>query len=264
MFFYISDIHVEQKINFDALPDVMPEEDFGKIIASIADIVFASVMEHEEEDYLLIAGDTCESTHVGKFFFGRLAKIWKPDHIIVILGNHELWTADREWTDTEGKLENNLDAIIEAWRALFDDLGIVFLQNGTYEISEENIVVLGGLGFTGRSKDFNACNGQYLNVLRTQPQDLAQSMIFDRLYEKTAKRCESENKKLVVVTHTPCSSWHDGEIEDEPVSVPVTYISGHTHRNTSWKIENDAGKKQFLADAQVGYHGQVFYHLGIV
>lgn len=30
MLYYVSDIHVEHKIDFDALPDVMPVEEFGK------------------------------------------------------------------------------------------------------------------------------------------------------------------------------------------------------------------------------------------
>lgn len=90
MFYYISDIHTEHKINFESLPEVMPEEEFAKIIAGIVDEVFASTMPHNDDDYLFIMGDTCESTHIGKLFYSRLVQLWKPDHIIVTLGNHEL------------------------------------------------------------------------------------------------------------------------------------------------------------------------------
>lgn len=109
MLYYVSDIHVEHKIDFDALPDVMPVEEFGKIIASIVDKVFASTMPHDDDDYLFIMGDTCESTHIGKLFYGRLVQLWKPDHIIVTLGNHELWTADQQWTDEDEKNQTGLE-----------------------------------------------------------------------------------------------------------------------------------------------------------
>ena len=78
MLFYISDIHIEHKIRFEELPEVMPEEEFGKIVAAIVDEVFASTMPHNEEDYLFIMGDTCESTHIGKLFYSRLVQLWKP------------------------------------------------------------------------------------------------------------------------------------------------------------------------------------------
>lgn len=71
MLFYISDIHIEHKIRFEELPEVMPEEAFAKIIAGIVDEVFAST-PHNDDDYLFIMGDTCESTHIGKLFYGRL------------------------------------------------------------------------------------------------------------------------------------------------------------------------------------------------
>lgn len=83
MFYYISDIHTEHKINFESLPEVMPEEEFAKIIAGIVDEVFASTMPHNDDDYLFIMGDTCESTHIGKLFYSRLVQLWKPDHSFV-------------------------------------------------------------------------------------------------------------------------------------------------------------------------------------
>lgn len=264
MFYYISDIHTEHKINFESLPEVMPEEEFAKIIAGIVDEVFASTMPHNDDDYLFIMGDTCESTHIGNLFYSRLVQLWKPDHIIVTLGNHELWTADQQWTDEDEKNKPNLKAIIAAWRRVFEKFGIIFLQNETYELPNENAVVLGGLGFSGRNDYFNACNGMYLRVLTTRRQDQIQSNIFDKLYKETVKKCESEGKSLIVLTHNPWRDWHNGDIEKEPVSVPVIYFSGHTHKNTCSRIDGVNGQKWFYADSQVGYPQRQIYYVKVV
>lgn len=261
MFYYISDIHTEHKIDFEELPEVMPEEAFGKIIAGIVDEIFESTIPHNEDDYLFVMGDTCESTHIGKLFYGRLVQLWKPDHIIVTLGNHELWTADQQWTDEDEKVKPNLKDIIVAWRKVFNELGIVFLQNETYDLPDENAIVLGGLGFSGKNDYFNACTGMYLRVLTTRRQDQIQSNIFDRLYKETVKRCEAEGMKLIVLTHNPWRDWHNGNIEEEPVSVPVAYFCGHTHKNKSSRYDGVAGKKWFYADSQIGYPTRSYYNV---
>ena len=259
MLYYISDIHIEHKIHFEELPEVMLEEEFGKIIADIVDEVFASTVSHSDDDYLFIMGDTCESTHIGKLFYQRLTELWKPDHIIVTLGNHELWTTDQQWTDEDEKIKPNLKAIIAAWRKIFDELGIVFLQNETYDLPDENAIVLGGLGFSGQNDYFNACTGMYMRVLTTRRQDQIQSNLFDKHYKETVKRCESEGKNLIVLTHNPWRDWHNGNIEEESVSVPIAYFSGHTHKNRSSRYEGIAGKKWFYEDGQIGYSARSYY-----
>lgn len=261
MLFYISDIHIEHKIRFEELPEVMPEEEFGKIVAAIVDEVFASTMPHNEEDYLFIMGDTCESTHIGKLFYSRLVQLWKPNHIIATLGNHELWTADQQWTDEDEKVKPNMKDIIAAWRRVFEKYGIIFLQNETYELPNENAVVLGGLGFSGRNDYFNACNGIYLRVLTSRRQDQIQSNAFDKVYKETVKRCEEEGKKLIVLTHNPWRDWHNGDIESEPVSVPAFYFSGHTHQNKSSRYDGVTGKKWFYEDSQIGYPPRSYYNI---
>ena len=261
MFYYISDIHTEHKIHFEELPDDIPEKEFGKIIAGIVDEVFESTVPHNEEDYLFIMGDTCESTHIGKLFYQRLTERWKPDHIIVTLGNHELWTADQQWTDEDEKIKPNLKAIIAAWRKVFEELGVIFLQNETYDLPEENVIVLGGLGFSGQNEYFNACNGMYLRVLTTRRQDQIQSKAFDKLYGETVNRCKDEGKKLIVLTHNPWRDWHNGNIEEEQVSVPIAYFSGHTHKNRSGRYEGISGKKWFYEDGQIGYPPRSYYNV---
>lgn len=249
MLYYVSDIHVEHKIDFDALPDEMPEEEFGKIIASIADKVFASTMPHNPDDYLLIAGDTCENTHIGHYFFGQLVRLWKADHIIVVLGNHEMWIPEQSWTDEKVTVKTNLKSVMSAWRNVFDEFGIIMLQNEAVELPELNAVVLGGVGFSGQNEYFNASNGLYLKTLTSKNQDRYQSRLFDCLYKKTVQQCGAENKKLIVLTHNPWSDWHNGNIESENTSIPVVYIAGHTHRNRKRKV---AGK-DFMEDCQIGY-----------
>lgn len=261
MLYYVSDIHVEHKLDFDSLPEIMPEEKFAKIIAGIVDEVFASTMPHNDGDYLFVLGDTCESTHIGKLFYKRLTELWKPDHIIVTLGNHELWTADQQWTDEDEKIKPNLKDIIAAWRKVFADLGIIFLQNETYDLPDENAIVLGGLGYSGQNDYYNACNGMYLRVLTSRRQDLIQSNLFDKLYKETVKRCEVEDMNLIVLTHNPWRDWHNGNIEEEPVSVPVAYFSGHTHQGKRSRYEGIAGKKWFYADSQIGYPPRSYYNI---
>lgn len=259
MFFYISDIHVEHKIDFDSLPEVMPDCAFRKIVEKLVDKIFEATMPHSDDDYLLIAGDTCESIHIGKLFYGRLVQLWNPSHIIVVLGNHELWTADQQWTDEDEKIKPNLKAIITAWRKVFEELGIVFIQNETYEISSMNTLILGGIGFSGQNDYFNACNGMYLRVLTSRQQDRNQSKAFDKLYKETAKRCEEKGENLIVLTHNPWQDWHSGDVEQENLTIPVVYISGHTHKNQARRIDGAFGKKRFLADGQIGYPAPTLY-----
>ena len=253
MLYYVSDIHVEHKIDFDALPEEMPEEEFGEVVADIADKVFVSTMAHTDNDYLLVAGDTCENTHIGHYFFGQLTKMWKPDHIIVVLGNHEMWIPGQAWTDDNESIKPNTISVISAWRKVFRKLGVTMLQNETVELPDLNAVVLGGIGFSGQNDDFNAARGLYQKTLTARNQDRYQSRNFDGLYKRTVQRCEAENKKLIVLTHNPWRDWHNGNIENENASIPIVYISGHTHRNKKIEIDTGTVKKKILEDSQIGY-----------
>lgn len=261
MLYYVSDIHVEHKIDFDALPEEMPEEEFGKVVADIADKVFVSTMAHTDNDYLLVAGDTCENTYIGHYFFGQLTKMWKPDHIIVVLGNHEMWIPGQAWTDDNESTKPNTISVISAWRKVFRKLGVTMLQNETVELSDLNAVVLGGIGFSGQNDDFNAARGLYQQTLTARNQDRYQSRNFDGLYKKTVQRCEAENKKLIVLTHNPWRDWHSGNIDDENISVPVIYISGHTHKNKRKVQKGSICNKYYLEDGQIGYHMRSHYNI---
>lgn len=67
-----------------------------------------------------------------------------------------------------------------------------------------------------------------------------------------------------MLTHNPWRDWHNGDIEKEPVSVPVIYFSGHTHKNTCSRIDGVNGQKWFYADSQIGYPQRQIYYVKVV
>ncbi len=211
------------------------------------------------DDYLLIGGDTSFSFDISQIFFEELIKFWKPQHILVVLGNHELW----ESNCTDGSLVD----IISRYKTLFDNLGIVFLQNSLFIdtnfsrvvlnekdilnkstdellkiITKSNLLVFGSIGFSAYNKLYNAKSGMYNTAISSMEQEIEHVHRCQNVYNKLASALK--NEQLIVLTHMPLKDW-----SIQPEEPNWIYVNGHTHSNEYTKTEY----KTIYADNQIGY-----------
>ena len=179
---------------------------------------------------------------------------WKPPikKIYSILGNHELWDF------------NSYENCIQAYRTVFDRLGITFLNNdGEYIIHEiprmrldddkivevkkednpeqyekysayvHNIAIIGGIGFAGYNEMFNAKNGIYRDVINRE-QEIQHTKNWEKYYSESVKKAHEEHDLLLILTHTPFSDWSD----KKQVNSNCIYFSGHNHLNTVYNRDD--------------------------
>jgi hypothetical protein len=223
-----------------------------------------SATDKTYKDYLLIVGDISFDFEISALFYGELAKYWRnPENIIAVLGNHELWGYNGVGSPYTQTLA--LDDIVQRYRDLFSSLGICFLQNdllpinGTV-ISEEQLksitpdelkyaclkhpfMILGGIGFSGLCRKFNATNGIYRSTVASLDEDIKQTKRFASIYDKVKSVLGSD--RIIVLTHTSKDNWSDDNYNSNWI-----YVNGHTHRN-DYCCSPD---KTFYSDNQIGYN----------
>lgn len=254
--FYISDIHLNHKIKKE-FPKFATFKKIEKFIEEkIVDKITLSVKDFGE---LIIAGDVSFNYEISEIFYRKLVKKWKRGKIFVVLGNHELWDY--------GRKKSNKEDIVKTYRNLFESLGIVFLENNLYfkkrkteiKLTEEEIlhasqeelkalangsgyIILGGLGFSGYEKRYNASCGLYRDAIPSLEEDVKRTKRFEAIYKKV--RTALGNNKVIVLTHTPKDNWSKDDYNNEWI-----YVNGHTHRNVFIKSNYEV-----YADNQVGYY----------
>ena len=271
--YYISDIHILHQAK--EIKNGASGIDFVKTFSAWLDQKVFDMISYAEkiDGLLLIGGDVAENPELSKVFYKKLKKYWKGT-IVSVLGNHELW--DMEYPDKFKGL--TLEEVFEEYRKhiefesfTYDYSSIqrgflleneVFVCKGTDEVKlneqlimsatdeeladflkECTIVVLGGVGYAGRNKRFNAENGEiYRETIRSVEIEERLTARFMAVYEKIEK-CASD-KKVIVLTHMPVSDWVNKELQPGWI-----YVNGHTHHN-SYCIENHA---YVYSDNQVGY-----------
>ena len=130
-FYYISDIHIDGHVDSD-----MDFETKKQIAIDRANEILEQYTNNSA--YLLIAGDLVKDIKVAKCFYELLITKINPSHIVVILGNHELWDVNYKIT------KNTFDtyAIVRDYRQMFDNLGIVFLNDDLLVVKPNNSVVV--------------------------------------------------------------------------------------------------------------------------
>ena len=247
--FYISDIHLAHRVR-NKFKDKATKEEIRSYIKSLARSIVPSDYTILPYSYLLIVGDTSSIFEFTVIFYNELIQHWNPNQIVVVSGNHEL-------LDPYVDMEDN----INIYRNFFAELGIAFLQNDLMcveygrkreiikreilneaeilNISKEelrnkaqcrSIVILGGIGFSGLNKKFNASNIQYgksfdeLSREAAFEKDLQEANRFNAIYTKTQ---ESLGKsRVIVLTHVKKEDWNT-EIHN-PYWI---YLHGHNHQN---------------------------------
>lgn len=255
---YISDIHIDDKVGYKYEPD---RKRYTKFVAK-------KLMEDVKKDGLdliLFLGDTSHVFEINKTFVDAINE---ADHYTLkffILGNHELW--DISLLDDYEVGTNKVDHITQKYRQLFLDERAILLQNelfifkqykrgekiSAYDIlhmtndqiqaaaSESDLLILGGLGFSGYSKTHNATHGYY-RIFKTLEEDLIETQKFEEIYLKLKQAIPQH--KLIVMTHTPKENW-----STDSYCKHWIYVNGHTHQNTYTFSDN----KKHIANNQVGY-----------
>lgn len=247
---YVSDIHLMHRLQ--------KCKSIFDIEFAIKDIII-NILKNSSR-ILLIGGDVSSNYDFYKVFITELAKEIKKYNIkvIFILGNHELW-------DFAG---HKLQDIINNYKNLIISNDMYFIHNNLLyieeekleEISEEeinnlsdkaireklkkaNLVISGGIAFSGYNNDFNANDGIYRYTLNRE-QEINETKKFEKIYDKLTT-CIAD-KHVIILTHTSKKDWSKSE---EYVRNWV-YVSGHTHRNYFY----DDGEYRIYADNQLGYN----------
>lgn len=261
--YYVSDIHIEHQIEVIGKPLTVAREMIREKVNELVNSI------DEGKGIILVAGDVADSVDLTDIFYDELNQRmlqtansfdWR---IIAVLGNHELWNASqRRW------FRPNVDAIIKKYKKtipvqlLENELFVNYKGKNEYILDEKTIlkaepdeladlimnstvVILGGIGFSGRNPIFNATKGLYRDVL-TPKEDTDRTQRFSAVYDKVLK-C-AENKRVIVLTHTQMQNWSAKQYNPNWV-----YINGHTHQNTL--IRSRDGTTVF-SDNQVGYKPQ--------
>ena len=187
---YVSDIHLMHKLKkckskYDieiVIKDIINNllKDFK--VNSLYSMIYA------RDDILLIGGDVSSDFNFYKLFINELSKEIKGKYnyidlkVIFILGNHELWDFEN----------NEIKDIVETYKNLILSNGMYFIHNNLLyiennqlkEIPEEeleilsyneirdrlikcNLIISGGLAFSGYNNEFNANNGIYRNTINS-------------------------------------------------------------------------------------------------
>ncbi len=261
--FYITDIHLNHRL-IENFPEYATFDEIKLFIEKYIRKMIKTACEKGEDDYLLIGGDVSFCFDISKIFYTELCKYWKPANIAVVLGNHEFWISDRFG---ETVINSSVDDIIKKYAALFFELGISFLQNslliekqsaslivsGEEILSksadelqsmtlDSNLMIFGGVGFSGYNADFNATHGIYRNTITSIEDDLQYTrqseLIYNKLYDALYK------DKLIILSHMPPKDWITRKLVPNWI-----YVNGHTHKNYYIRSEECT----IYADNQMGY-----------
>lgn len=267
--YYISDLHLNHRL-LRKFPQHATEFEIRSYIKKIIFTMIEGIPPLSlYQDHLLIGGDISFCFDISRIFYEELAKVWTPNHIVSILGNHEFWDFNR-WGILQDR-EKNIEDIVSRYRNLFSSLNINFLHNSLYAkiyhnhqyisgtatqedllhasheeirnfLKNSNLIIWGGIGFSGYNPNFNATHGIYRHTIKTLQDDLYNTKKFEQVYKKILLSLPKD--KVIIFTHMPKEDW---TIEKHHPN--WIYVNGHTHRN--YYEENNI--RTIYADNQIGY-----------
>lgn len=256
---YVSDIHLLHRIKNAHCES---EDDILYIIRNCV----SNIVSELDSSFLLIGGDISSNYEIFSLFISELRNELDIHRefcrVFFVLGNHEFWDNNTE----------SIDEIISKYRLLIESKNMYLLHNDIYysnyldgfllsedqfltesdinslsseelhnKLRDAAIMILGGVGFSGLNKSFNATNGIYRDAI-SREQEINESKRFEKIYKKI---CSSVYlKHLIVFTHMPKNDW----CEDDYIN-GVIYLSGHTHKNYFY----DDKEYRIYADNQQGY-----------
>lgn len=268
-FFYISDLHLchilqRKKANdYKRIKEVIEtvvsdlKKSFNKYYVDIRSLYYSP--------RILFLGDISSNHFLFEMFLNEL---YRQDfkNVVFVLGNHEYWDF------------NSIESAVEWYKSVAQKYGYICLNNellimndidktlsdqiisaeSILKSSKEDIIklsenaryiILGGTGFAGCNKDFNALNGIYNNCLGgdrscARDREIRESLLFEELYSKVLDTLRE--RQVIVCTHNPVKDWTLGGYYSRWI-----YTSGHNHRNER-KINE---KIRLYADNQYGYSG---------
>lgn len=279
--YYISDLHLTHHIldHFkNKVSDKEIEKYIHKIVIQLFDGEFIDDIRSFNSPIVLFGGDISSCFALSEMFYRDFIFTWEqitnkyysiyyekcelnPDDydenirsyyqktinhpfIYAILGNHELWSFD------------SYQSCEQSYKKLFDELGIVFLNNRIcslgpfYRYSFENLLIVGGLGFAGLNKSFNAEQGIYRFTVNRN-EEIKRCEEWQLLFNEANALAKKEHCSLVVLSHNPIADWLS---ESEDCS-NCFFFTGHTHRNVAYRSDNNMF---VFSDNQVGYDNKEF------
>lgn len=246
---YVSDIHLLHRF-----ANCKTENDREAVVRKIAKVLASS-----DSDFLLIGGDVSSDFKYYKSLINEIniSKQSNRNKAIFILGNHELWSFPNK----------TYEEIIRSYKDEINKRECYFLQNSIIykqfdgrinQVSEEQLntlsiqqlrenlinaqlIIFGGLAFSGLNEEFNANNGVYRKTINRE-QEINESKKFEKLYNKVCNALYDKN--VIILTHTPKDDW-----TKKDYMTNFVYVNGHTHKNYFY----DDGFKRIYADNQIGY-----------
>lgn len=259
--YYVTDLHLEHHIDLNGIASDKAYELIDEFVKKILATASAPGI-------ILIGGDISSYTYLNIMFYNSLRNNWEGP-IISVLGNHDLWSLDGP-----NSFGLHTDEELRILRSNTHD--ITFLENGLYielsknvygyrhelDITEDNIlnadekelteychkanvIILGGLGFSGCNEEFNALNGIYSQSI-SREEDIENSKRFEAVYDRLL--CCANDVPVIVLTHTPMRDWSKQQYNGNWI-----YISGHTHKNVMSIKKSGA---IVLENNQFGYCGK--------
>ena len=273
---YISDLHLDHKIEQMLKEDVNPEETgqdrgkvYDKVLGYIYDTVYSLGVDRRENvfHYTLIAGDTSFRRKIVELAYNYLELIsLNKKEVIAVLGNHEYWEYDGSGTLEEyvHNYKEGINATILQnevllmewnpkgnWRRRYTHLTDRILTYDEIMTSSNKelrpmfekslITILGGTGFSGYDEQFNANSGMYNGAIDRE-EEIRQTKIFESLYKRV--RDVASDLRVIVLTHMPKQGW-----SRDPYVPGWIYVNGHTHMN----YISDENGATIYSDNQIGY-----------
>ncbi len=273
-FYYVSDLHLDYKLQKDHPLgyDEKTAIDFlnecvDRILPPPVKTEFGYAGQIQYGSYVILCGDISGNIELNFLFLHQFGKRVKESsgNLMFILGNHELWyTVDGEWNPDRLSIEE----IVDKYRQFCQRNDIIFLYNdillldhGVHSIIDGKSIlnlstvqlrefcknygriILGGIGFSGKNRKFNADLGIYRNTIDSMKEDIRRTNEFTEIYEKL-QSAFSKDERVIVITHNPPRDWING-----PPCSDWVYFHGHSHSEEF--IFSD--ERKIFGDNQWGY-----------
>ena len=229
--YYVSDLHLDFKLAIKFPKQGTYREILSYIESVVSDIVESA--QYNRNKTLLIGGDVSFDFEINKLFYQELTRKWNASDIIVVLGNHELWG------DNVDGVSCTLTDVINKYKEMSLMMGFTLLMNdvclfkkGLYNfekeflseseilnLSDDELVkqfymapfaIMGGTGFSGFNKNFNANVGMYKNTIQTLEKDMEETLRFKKVYDRLTNLLG--DRKIIVLTHMPKEDWSPEKI----------------------------------------------------